>query len=803
MEDLVGITLGGYTLLHPLGNGGMGSVYLAQDPTIGQSVAVKVVQNDNSTITASDSMTYGQVEDRFRQEARAVASLDHLHILPLYRYGEEETSVGKRAYMVMQYRPEGSLGDWFKARASGEQQMKPAMVIRPAPADKSSLYDDGSTSEATSLYPSSYPADLPMQWPLALQETALYVQQAASALQHAHDHGLVHRDVKPANFLLRFDHDVLEQQARAFLLLSDFGLVKSLSSQVTPKSILGTPMYMAPEQFSGNASPASDQYALAVMTYLMLTGRHPFNGEPIHLMHQHLTSAPPSPRRYCSSLPLATEQILLRALAKEPEQRYPSIAAFSEAFIASCSAKEIPRRVFFLMNLFAQKTGRRMVRIMRTREQTVSEGQASGLPNAFEATIVRASTEKAVVRSVTDEVDRVPNEASVTGEQTMQQGEWRGVSTTHPLTGEEQEPTVSVSDTSSEGKRVDFPTGGSQVATAEADRDMSRRGALAWIGGVVIVAGASIATGALLYRNVSHAQVAQSSASPVRTVLLGHQAAITALAWSSDGARLASGSRDRSIRVWPLRNMHSPLVIDPQMLAITALAWNPHHDQLAASGMAGEIVLLDASAASIQAKNEQVFPLAGTISSLAWNSAGSMLFAGTLRAGLHTLMLSSGQMQQLGSAKAGIRSMMFASNQQLLAFGTQLGTVAVLDLSTQKWLFRQRLHTGAVTALAWSSDGTQLASGGPDQLLQIVDAHTWELKATFQQVSAINGIAWKPGISPLLVTALADATICLYNVATSTSQIYQGHSGPVTAIAWSSGGLATGSSDKSVIIWDL
>ncbi len=93
----------------------MGTVYLAEDKAIGQQVAIKVVKTEDSAY--ADIMSVGQVAERFRQEARAVASLDHLNILPLYRYGEEKLRDGMRSYMVMQYRPEGSLWAWLRRRA--------------------------------------------------------------------------------------------------------------------------------------------------------------------------------------------------------------------------------------------------------------------------------------------------------------------------------------------------------------------------------------------------------------------------------------------------------------------------------------------------------------------------------------------------------------------------------------------------------------------------------------------------------------------------------------------------------------
>src|SRR5215469_4909870 len=114
MDTLIGTSIGGYTLVQVLGSGGMGTVYLAEDPVIGQQVAIKIVRTDPADYP--DASAANKAAERFKQEARAVASLDHLHILPLYRYGEQETESGQRAYIVMQYRPEGSLWDWLRSR---------------------------------------------------------------------------------------------------------------------------------------------------------------------------------------------------------------------------------------------------------------------------------------------------------------------------------------------------------------------------------------------------------------------------------------------------------------------------------------------------------------------------------------------------------------------------------------------------------------------------------------------------------------------------------------------------------------
>src|SRR5262249_34754181 len=205
----------------------MGAVYLAEDQSVGQQVAIKIVRTEDDDF--ADMFSEEEAIERFKQEARAIATLDHLHILPLYRYGEEMMFGSVRAYMVMQYRPEGSLSDWLRKRAG--QKL----------GEHSSVSDPGTISPL--------PAGMPTNWPLSVTEAADYLQQASSALQYAHDHGIIHRDVKPANFLLRFDKNNAANITNAFLLLSDFGLAKFFSSGTATSYALGTPIYMAPEQF--------------------------------------------------------------------------------------------------------------------------------------------------------------------------------------------------------------------------------------------------------------------------------------------------------------------------------------------------------------------------------------------------------------------------------------------------------------------------------------------------------------------------------------------------------------------------
>lgn len=281
---LEGQQLGRYRLLSLIGRGGMGEVYLGEDSSLDRQVAIKVVRSELNGVLDTEGPRMAL--HLFRREARTIAMLDHPRILPLYDFGEQEMQGTLFTYLVMPYRPEGSLVTWLQKRRE----------------------ESG---------------------PLSLPDIEWITQQAASALQYAHDHQVVHQDVKPSNFLIRYTVDSPE---RPDLLLSDFGLAKlGLLGSSASQSIRGTPTYMAPEQWEGRVHAATDQYALAVMAYELLTGRSPFMGTPMQMMYAHVNTQPRPPSVLDPRLPQSIDTALGRALAKRPEARFPSVLAFAFA----------------------------------------------------------------------------------------------------------------------------------------------------------------------------------------------------------------------------------------------------------------------------------------------------------------------------------------------------------------------------------------------------------------------------------------------------------------------------------------
>lgn len=283
--DLTGKTLGPYRVLEPLGRGGMAEVYKGYHPLLDRYVAIKVLHAHFS----ADA----QFAERFQREAAMVAKLRHPNIVLVHDFGIQDGL----SFMAMEYIEGITLKERLaNARAKGE--------------------------------------------PVSLSEAVPIIRQVAAALDHAHAHGLVHRDVKPANILLRATRDTPTGYGEA--ILTDFGIAKILEGvQLTTTGMsMGTPDYMAPEQASGlPISAPTDVYALGVVFFEMVTGVLPFSADtPVAVLLKHVSDEPPSPRLIVPTLPATIDGVLKRALAKQPHNRYASAGEFAAALEATLIA---------------------------------------------------------------------------------------------------------------------------------------------------------------------------------------------------------------------------------------------------------------------------------------------------------------------------------------------------------------------------------------------------------------------------------------------------------------------------------
>lgn len=282
-----GQRIGQYSILRLLKKGGMGEVYLAEEQKLRRQVAIKVIWTDDSHY--DDIEKAQDAIQLFQREAETLARFDNPYILPVFSSGEDDFQGATFMYLVMPYRPNGSLYDWLHTNNQHEQ--------------------------------------------LSIWDIDRILQQAASALQHAHDLNIIHQDVKASNFLVQGQPDRMPFPSQIKLQLADFGIAKLITTTSKSQHIRGTPPSMAPEQWENHPVAATDQYALAIMIYELLTGRPPFTGtNREQLWHQHCHILPRPPSAFNPQVSKSIDTVILKALAKKPQERFPSVTTFAIEF---------------------------------------------------------------------------------------------------------------------------------------------------------------------------------------------------------------------------------------------------------------------------------------------------------------------------------------------------------------------------------------------------------------------------------------------------------------------------------------
>lgn len=273
---------GQYLVQEKLGGGGMAVVYKAQNEETGETIALKILR--------ASLMEQPGIVERFKQEATIANRLQHPSIVAVYNYG----AIRGRYFLELQYFSGGTLGERF--------------------------------AQPTTI---------------GSQETIRLLRNVAGALDYAHQQGVIHRDLKLENILL-------DEKGNA--ALGDFSIARlGDGSKLTATGfVVGTPMTIAPEQARGDANLdyRADLYSLAVIAYVLAVGHYPFNGDnPLTILHKHLSEPVPLPTTVNPKLPKALDAVLLKGLAKQPGERYPSADMLVEAFARAISAEEVVKTI--------------------------------------------------------------------------------------------------------------------------------------------------------------------------------------------------------------------------------------------------------------------------------------------------------------------------------------------------------------------------------------------------------------------------------------------------------------------------
>ena len=694
-----GSLVAGFRLEEPVGAGGMAVVYRARDERLGRLVALKVL----APALAAD----GAFRRRFTAESRAAAAVDHPHIIPVYEAGE----AGGVLFIAMRFVTGGDL-----------RQI------------------------------------LAREGPLPPGRAAQLVSPVASALDTAHRAGLVHRDVKPANILVDAQPDRPDH-----IYLSDFGISKGAASSAGltgTGQYLGTPEYTSPEQVKGLAVDGrADQYALACVAWHLLTGAVPFQRDQgLAVLLAHLTE--PAPLAALGpGLPAAAGQVLARAMAKEPGERYPSCGEFADALRDALALPPYRPSAAPATAPAAAGHPRTEVSAPSAHPATVTAGAAGGLGGSA--------------------LDPVTPPAAA------------------------DRPTA---DIPIPGQRL-RPGPGPDSSPARPAR-RRRRYLVITLAGTILAAAAAIPL--LLTRPVASQPLTGPLTGTLTATLTGPAGhGVNAVAFAPDGTTLAVGDLNGSTYLWDTATRKiTATLTDPASYGVQAVAFAPRGTTLATGDHNGSIYLWDTATGNITAT--LAGPASQTVQAMAFAPGGTTVAAGDLD-GSTFLYTATGELiaTLTDPASQAVFAVAFAPGGTTLAAGDFNGSTYLWDTATGK--VTATLTDPAsqgVNTVAFAPGGTTLAAGDTNGSTYLWDTATGKVTATFTDPAShgVNSVAFAPDGTTL---AVGDANGSTYLWDTATGKVTATLTAPasrgVFAVAFAPGGatLAAGDNNGSIYLWRI